>query len=147
MNAIAEVLTQVVSRPTSHLVTRHLAARLVTVTMSGVAARHARAHGAPTIAVDSSPDASPDTSGERLALVSGAQLRRLRKHAGWTQRELAERLSYSQQQVAAWERGRHRIPASLMPLLLDLLLDAKQQRENLNSLMTSIERWPTVGEW
>ena len=124
-------------------ITRRLAVRMLAAATVGVAARRA----AVTAPAAEAPTVSPDTSGQRLALVSGAQLRRLRKQSGWTQRELAERLGYSQQAVATWERNRNRLPASLVPRILDLLLDAKQQRDNLNGLLASIERWPTIGEW
>lgn len=83
----------------------------------------------------------------RIGSVTGAQLRRLRRQAGWTQRELAERLAYSQQEVSAWEAGRYRMPLSLARQLLDLLLDAKQVRDNYAATLRGIERWPTIGEW
>lgn len=92
-------------------------------------------------------DTDAQDSGIRLALVSGKQLRRMRKQAGFTQRELADKLCCSQQQVAAWEAGRYRIPTYRLHDLRDVFVQSRLDARNYQQLMTSIEHWPTVGEW
>lgn len=101
----------------------------------------------PSSRIAGTDDAEAEASGARLALISGAQLRRLRKRVGWTQRELAERVGYSQSQVACWEADRYRIPTAVAAHLRDTLMQAHQERANYQSLLSGIERWPTIGEW
>lgn len=56
----------------------------------------------------------------------GAKIAALRKEAGMTQVQLAERLQCSQQHLVAYEKGRYRIPANLLLVIakeLDVSLD------------------------
>ncbi len=50
----------------------------------------------------------------------GQRIAQLRKERGWTQQELAEKLSVAQQTLAHYEVARIRIPASTLPLLATL---------------------------
>lgn len=51
----------------------------------------------------------------------GARVAQLRKEQGFTQKQLAEALGTSQQQVASYEVARLRIPVSLLPRLARVL--------------------------
>lgn len=51
----------------------------------------------------------------------GARLARIRKQSGVTQVQLAAALGYSQQQIAAFEKGSRRLPLSVVPALLNEL--------------------------
>ena len=50
----------------------------------------------------------------------GAQIIRNRKACGLTQTQLAEILGCSQQHLFAYEKGRYRVPANLLPVLCDV---------------------------
>lgn len=51
----------------------------------------------------------------------GERIKALRKARGLTQIHLAERLGYSQQQIVAFEKGRRRMYASVLPRLAEAL--------------------------
>jgi len=53
--------------------------------------------------------------------VTGAELRALRQAAGLTQRQAAERLGCSAQEVHRWERGLVPIPALKVPGIIAAL--------------------------
>jgi len=51
----------------------------------------------------------------------GARIAELRKAAGFTQAQLAERLELTQQMIASYEVGRRRVPVSLLPAIAQAL--------------------------
>ena len=58
---------------------------------------------------------------EDFFLKFGQRLALLRKERGLTQIQVADALGISQQQLLSFEKGRRRIPASLLPTLAALL--------------------------
>tara|TARA_B100000508_G_scaffold131558_1_gene119786 strand:- start:135 stop:527 length:393 start_codon:yes stop_codon:yes gene_type:complete len=57
----------------------------------------------------------------------GKRVSELRKEFGWTQTQLAEALSTSQQLIAAYEAGSRKIPSSLLPILAKLFAVSLEQ--------------------
>jgi transcriptional regulator with XRE-family HTH domain len=58
---------------------------------------------------------------QNFFLEFGQRLARLRTERGLTQIQVADALGISQQQLLSFEKGRRRIPASLLPTLAALL--------------------------
>lgn len=56
-----------------------------------------------------------------IEMIFGENLRRARRARGLTQRELAERLQYSEKSVSKWESGAAVPPSVLLPTLAELL--------------------------
>lgn len=48
-------------------------------------------------------------------------LESLRKHAGMTQKELAELVHVKQNTVSQWESGKRQIPSSILPVIAQVL--------------------------
>ncbi len=65
------------------------------------------------------------------AALTGENLRAMRQRVGLSQTELARRLGYSRAAICRWERGGAGapIPVAHLPLVLDTLLEARQQQE------------------
>jgi transcriptional regulator with XRE-family HTH domain len=66
----------------------------------------------------------------------GQRVSTLRKELGWTQKQLAETLTISQQLIAAYESGSRKIPASMLPVLAKLFAVKLEQ-------LIGIEKIPT----
>lgn len=66
----------------------------------------------------------------------GQRITELRKELGWTQTQLAETLSISQQLIAAYEAGSRKVPASMLPILAKLFAVTLEQ-------LVGIEKMPT----
>jgi len=88
----------------------------------------------------------------------GERLTELRRARGITQAELGEAMGYSQQQIQAFEKGRRRMPLSVLPVVVELLsvsyeellgtkrLSAKRQKRGppskLERQMQQLEKLP-----
>lgn len=59
---------------------------------------------------------------KRFFKTLGQRVSELRKEQHLTQVQLAEHIGFSQQQVASFEAGRRKIPASLLPILAELFV-------------------------
>jgi transcriptional regulator with XRE-family HTH domain len=59
---------------------------------------------------------------KRFFKTLGQRVSELRKEQHLTQVQLAEHINFSQQQVASFEAGRRKIPASLLPTLAELFV-------------------------
>ena len=55
------------------------------------------------------------------ALETGKRIQELRKGKGWTQKDLAERLSVTDKSVSKWERGQSLPDITLINPLADIL--------------------------
>ena len=59
--------------------------------------------------------------GQRFFKALGVRIAELRKAQSFTQQQLAELLSLSQQMIASYEVGRRRVPISMLPALATAL--------------------------
>lgn len=64
----------------------------------------------------------------------GLRVAELRKELGWTQTQLAEYLTISQQLIAAYEAGSRKIPASMLPVLVKLFAVPLEQLVGMQAL-------------
>jgi transcriptional regulator with XRE-family HTH domain len=62
------------------------------------------------------------TDDKEFCVALGQRIAQLRKERGWTQQEMAEKLSIAQQTLAHYEVARIRVPASTLPLLATLFM-------------------------
>jgi len=72
----------------------------------------------------------------------GKRLAALRKSRGVTQVELGEATGYSQQQVQAFEKGRRRMPLSVLPRVIALLGVSYEELLGVEKPTTSAKRGP-----
>jgi len=72
-------------------------------------------------------------------VLSGKELRFLRKEMDLTQAELGQLVGLSDQQVARWEKETYEIPSSADHLLRVLYLDHIGRRVNVRDLLTTLE--------
>jgi transcriptional regulator with XRE-family HTH domain len=68
---------------------------------------------------------------DAAVLLTGAQLRAIRRQLGLTQRELGRRLSYSNHTVSHWETGAKRIPPAVQMRLVTTLVELHHELEEL----------------
>lgn len=67
-------------------------------------------------------DLAMNENGEEFFIELGARIASARRARGMTQQQLAEALGVAQQTLAHYEVGRSRVPASLLPALVELLM-------------------------
>ncbi|MEX3843194.1 helix-turn-helix domain-containing protein [Paraburkholderia sp. BR10882] len=70
----------------------------------------------------------------------GERIAKARRARGMTQQELAEALGIAQQTLAHYEVGRSRVPTSLLPPLVELLMSSFEEL-----LSRPAARWPSKG--
>lgn len=80
-------------------------------------------------------------------LLSGEDIRRLRKSVGMSQTELAQRLEYSKSQICLWESGRYLMPYSVYERFWEVLATRRRELQGYHTLMDTISSWPTAGTW
>jgi transcriptional regulator with XRE-family HTH domain len=66
-------------------------------------------------------DLAMNTKDEQFFKELGARIAQARKDHGLTQQDLADQLGIAQQTMAHYEVGRARVPASMLPILAQLL--------------------------